>query len=121
MKCPKCSGILEHELVNGVALDRCERCQGLWFDKGEMEWLVKIYKLAMKDEIRKDHKVYDHKKGICPRCLEKNQEVRLARHIEYVYVDHCLHCHGHWLEAGELSVLRKDFKYRELLRKVHGK
>lgn len=120
MKCPKCSGSLQHELVNGVPLDRCDNCSGLWFDEGEMEWLVKIYKLAIEDEFKKDHSVYDQKKGNCPRCKESGQMVRLARHIEYFYVDHCPSCNGHWLEAGELSSLRDDYKYKELLRKVHG-
>jgi Zn-finger nucleic acid-binding protein len=39
--CPKCAGILEsHKFMEGV-LDRCDRCEGVWLAKGQLELIVK--------------------------------------------------------------------------------
>lgn len=39
--CPKCSGKLESYTFQGVALDRCNSCSGMWLDKGELEMIVR--------------------------------------------------------------------------------
>lgn len=40
-RCPKCSGYLEGYTFQGVALDRCNTCGGIWLDKGELETIVR--------------------------------------------------------------------------------
>lgn len=41
MKCPKCGADLEEFSFKGLELDRCNECKGLWFDKGELQELLK--------------------------------------------------------------------------------
>ena len=41
LRCPKCSGYLEAYTFEGFALDRCEKCGGIWMDKGELEGVVR--------------------------------------------------------------------------------
>lgn len=42
MKCPKCHGDLKEENYEGkVNIDRCEQCNGVWLDAGELELLSK--------------------------------------------------------------------------------
>ncbi|MFH1561964.1 MAG: zf-TFIIB domain-containing protein [Nitrospirota bacterium] len=41
MHCPKCGQELHHVELEGITLDKCNKCQGLWFDKGELEELHK--------------------------------------------------------------------------------
>jgi len=36
MRCPMDGGLLFEFNVNGVLLDRCNHCGGLWFDAGEL-------------------------------------------------------------------------------------
>jgi ribosomal protein L37AE/L43A len=38
--CPKCGHELEEFLSEGIALDKCPKCEGVWFDKGELEQLI---------------------------------------------------------------------------------
>ena len=38
--CPRCAQILVGTLVNGVRLDLCSDCQGLWLDQGELNQLL---------------------------------------------------------------------------------
>ncbi len=40
MKCPKCGADLHVEEMQGVQVDRCPDCDGIWFDAGEAELLV---------------------------------------------------------------------------------
>jgi Zn-finger nucleic acid-binding protein len=39
--CPKCSGKLESYKFMDFALDRCESCEGIWLDKGELEGILR--------------------------------------------------------------------------------
>ena len=39
--CPKCPGKLEEYTIEGLALDRCNECGGIWLDRGELEAIVK--------------------------------------------------------------------------------
>lgn len=41
MQCPRCETAALTELDrDGVTLDRCERCRGIWLDRGELEKLI---------------------------------------------------------------------------------
>jgi hypothetical protein len=48
MKCPKCGHDLKEEDLQGVKVDRCTFCEGLYFDAGELDQV-----LLKKDEDRK--------------------------------------------------------------------
>lgn len=39
MKCPKCGADLVTEDYQGIEIDRCSECSGIWFDAGEAELL----------------------------------------------------------------------------------
>ena len=38
--CPKCDGTLEEITHEGVLVDRCNKCKGVWLDAGELERLT---------------------------------------------------------------------------------
>ena len=37
MKCPKCGTLLNEVTKAGVAIDVCDRCLGIWLERGELE------------------------------------------------------------------------------------
>ena len=41
MTCPKCQGEMRSYERNGVTVDQCTECRGLFLDRGELEHLVK--------------------------------------------------------------------------------
>ena len=41
LRCPKCAGHLESYTFEGFALDRCDKCGGIWMDRGELEGVVR--------------------------------------------------------------------------------
>jgi transcription initiation factor IIE alpha subunit len=40
MKCPKCGGDLKEVEMSGIKLDQCASCEGIYFDRGELELLI---------------------------------------------------------------------------------
>ncbi|NIP39240.1 MAG: zf-TFIIB domain-containing protein [Candidatus Dadabacteria bacterium] len=40
LKCPKCAGELHELLFRGVTIDRCDDCNGVWLDDGELDKLA---------------------------------------------------------------------------------
>ena len=40
MKCPKCGGQMEEVVFEGIMIDKCRDCKGIYFDQGELEVLM---------------------------------------------------------------------------------
>ncbi len=40
LTCPKCQGVMRSYERNGVTLDQCSECRGIFLDRGELERLV---------------------------------------------------------------------------------
>jgi len=40
MNCPRCLSSMAELDRDGITLDRCERCRGIWLDRGELEKLL---------------------------------------------------------------------------------
>jgi hypothetical protein len=41
LQCPKCDGTLTELTFEDVQIDRCNKCNGVWLDAGELERLTK--------------------------------------------------------------------------------
>ena len=41
MQCPRCDGSLKESTFEGVNIDTCEKCAGVWLDSGELEQLTR--------------------------------------------------------------------------------
>ena len=41
MSCPRCSDTLKTNNFEGVNIDICDKCSGVWLDSGEYEQLIK--------------------------------------------------------------------------------
>jgi Zn-finger nucleic acid-binding protein len=39
--CPKCSGKFEKYRILGFMVDRCESCEGIWLNKGELAGILR--------------------------------------------------------------------------------
>ena len=40
MKCPKCGGQMSEVRLDNVMVDTCGQCQGVYFDRGELDLLI---------------------------------------------------------------------------------
>jgi len=102
MRCPKCRADMEQVEVQGVQIDRCTDCRGLWFDPGEIE-LLRNRKAAVEIDIG-DVATGKLKNTIdryrCPRCGGG-----MTRMVDpkqpHIWYEQCSSCHGSYFDAGE--------------------
>ena len=40
MRCPKCGHEMKEEALEGVTIDRCSFCEGIYFDAGELDQVL---------------------------------------------------------------------------------
>jgi Zn-finger nucleic acid-binding protein len=103
--CVKCSSILDKATFEGLEVDLCPKCGGLWLDRGE---ITRAAKLPEKELARLrtllsgasgPPPVPTENKAPCPACPGSLSEVMLGA----VHVDYCGKCHGLFLDRGELQ------------------
>ena len=115
MDCPKCSNnMAQHSVVTlsgEVEIDRCESCNGMWFDHGEQDILKGDWMSEFLDEgDPKIGKEFNENTDIdCPRCNKKMDSVHDVKQHHIVY-EICEE-HGIFMDAGEFT----DYKYETIL------
>ena len=106
MNCPKCqTATLTNINVDGVGVDRCATCAGIWFDAHELSQLL-AEDARQVAELRKGDRDarLDEKRGACPR--DGAALLRMYSAIDRsVILDACADCHGIWLDGGEFAKL----------------
>jgi DnaJ-class molecular chaperone len=46
INCPKCDGMLTEITHDGIQIDQCDKCNGVWLDAGELERLTRTEESA---------------------------------------------------------------------------
>lgn len=114
MQCPKCNqNSLEEIKINGVKIDRCKSCGGLWFDRDELGVVrdQRDENLSWLDfDLWEDEK----KLSVSGKSIDCPHDGKPLFKIKYgetgVLVDVCLDCHGVWLDKDELDKIVSDLK-----------
>lgn len=111
MKCPKCKTAEMKPLVfEGIEIDRCVSCHGIWFDRDEQEAVSHNPDVIELDDIRNPPRAerFTFHFIDCPRCQVRMQHrVRDLRSHHVVY-EYCPECGGSFLDKGELTELSQD-------------
>lgn len=102
MKCPKCAAVAPpFATKEGVEMNFCRGCKGLWFDKGELA----LYCEAADDvhELEASLPTARETAYACTKCPGGVKLRELPYHPkEELLVDWCPTCHGAFLDAKEL-------------------
>ncbi|OGV49037.1 MAG: hypothetical protein A2X49_14380 [Lentisphaerae bacterium GWF2_52_8] len=117
MKCPKCEKELARKKIDGIELEKCPGCSGIWFDFDELEELMKKEfqeSLAAKDSTQKS---LDNVSGICPRCGGNGKLIPVYDRINNIHIDSCKVCYGKWLDGSEYENL-KNKSLIEIIRSI---
>ncbi len=112
MICPKCQSTMEAVVYEGVEVDRCTSCQGIWFDAGESDWLRHEDAAAVIDtgDPSTGMKTNAIDRYRCPRC-DGGMLRRVDPKRAQVRYEECTSCRGSFFDAGEfveLLQLRSD-------------
>ena len=118
MQCPRDAQALETRTVEGVEIDACPVCHGIYLEPGELEAIEEAHAAhaeKVPDEedpvgaAMEQRRQSERPGADCPRC-----GVEMSPH-EYAYasqivVDTCPECGGTWLDAGELERIEAFFQ-----------
>jgi len=105
MNCPKCPSetLVETPVLGNIPLDVCPNCSGIWFDKGELEALLKRSQGGAAADL---DLINARAEGlVCPRCKKQMSRGGLVNPL--LLVDRCQSCGGVWLDPHELGLLKK--------------
>ncbi|WP_409432109.1 zf-TFIIB domain-containing protein [Litorimonas sp. RW-G-Af-16] len=117
--CPVDDFTLATETYEGVTIDKCPHCQGVWLDAGELE--------AIQERVEVDHSaalarpentiagayaVAKAKSEGSLSCVTCNTGLvkREYGFASQIVIDNCPKGHGIWLDAGELQKLEQFFE-----------
>jgi hypothetical protein len=102
--CPVCREPLIVAEREGIELDACPWCHGLWFDAGELALLAeKLGRALSGAEGGVAAAATTEKSRPCPRCDKAMEKVTLGQ-APRVLLDRCP-SHGLWFDHGELGSL----------------
>jgi Zn-finger nucleic acid-binding protein len=96
-RCPECARPFSVVKLDGVELDACWLCQGIWFDAGELRHLTGFSQDLPAVQLQSRRSRY-----ACPVCGETMQE-HVFIHSHNLLADKCPADHGVYLEKGELE------------------
>lgn len=106
IKCPVCEVDMANVKFHQIEVDRCPRCEGIWFDLLEHQDLKKEEGAGRIDLGARGATLSEKGKIIdCPRCKIRMSPTHDGDQPHIVY-EKCSHCGGVFFDAGEFS----DFK-----------
>ena len=111
MLCPKCVHEMETVSAEGIEIDRCAHCFGIWFDRLEKEDLRKLKgaeSVDVGDEFVGAR--YDQIQQIdCPKCGTPALHVNVQEPT--IRFEKCPTCGGSFFDAGEF----RDYLEEEII------
>lgn len=105
LACVKCNSILDRATFEGLEVDLCPRCGGLWLDRGEITRAARLPDAELTrlrtllTDVGGPPPLPADDVVACPACDGRLSEVVLGS----VHVDYCGTCHGIFLDRGELE------------------
>ncbi len=128
MICPSCKKDLVVKNYEGVEIDLCENCKGVWLDNGELSKIVEIKEVQFSKEIIEstlrlsssgipDEEI--ERKVLCPKCQTHLNPVN-CNYSSGVIIDRCPKGHGLWLDGDELEkVQAQSERWEEKIKENH--
>ena len=105
--CPTCRQPLVAFELDGIEIDRCVDCGGVWLDAGELEWIAERADARPGALTRAlaEAKGDRHGKRRCPRCRRKLRVIHMEGDNTRIELDRCPVGDGLWLDTGEMQSL----------------
>ena len=102
MNCPKCKAPMEKVTQQGIEVDRCTQCRGLWLEMGEREKLGTKPDAQTVDvgEAAEGARQNSVDRIQCPEC--QTPMIRMVDSKQpHIWYESCPVCYGVFFDAGE--------------------
>jgi len=102
MNCPKCQAAMETVSYEGIEVQRCTSCKGLWFAALEAEHLKNMKGSESIDtgDPAKGRSMNTINKILCPECATPMIQMVDMDHPD-LHFESCKVCYGLFFDAGE--------------------
>lgn len=109
MKCPQCRQSMETKHFDGIAVDECPRCRGIWFDPGEIDELVDDLEPDLRwaeFEMWKNRADFraEFDRLDCPRCINAAL-AKLCDTDSDTCIRLCPQCRGSWMTPEDFAAI----------------
>ena len=121
MKCPRDGTKLTRVTIAGVEIDKCHKCDGIWFDRGEMERLRDARLSDVEEQLEQQYGNPSYEEAgteahmLCPRCVDARLRQYSYTYMNPVRIDRCERCSGVWLDDEELDSIMREKKEQAVL------
>ncbi|MEZ7891070.1 MAG: zf-TFIIB domain-containing protein [Candidatus Wallbacteria bacterium] len=115
-RCPRCESNLKKKNIDGVQIDQCVKCGGIFLDDKELKRIAADFDakgkkiIALKKQPKADVAV--EKPVNCIRCRGCMDRVNF-NYTSGIYIDFCPDCSSMWLDNGELEKIAAFMKENE--------
>ncbi len=119
MNCCKCDGIFQtfNTKKIGVLIDKCNKCDGIWLDEGEINFFIKNKRikslLTFKGLENLKESNFD-----CPKCNDGQKLKTGTLRGANIELENCSNCNGFFLDKGEIAKISKDIHRPEVITKT---
>jgi len=119
MKCPHDGTTLAPVHILNVQLDKCHKCDGIWFDRGELERLRDANIPDIEELLEQKYGDPEFESGEvdgymrCPRCGDARLQRQQYTYLNPVVIDRCERCLGIWIDDSELNAIIGEKKTLE--------
>ncbi len=104
--CPGCHFRMTRTTIEGMEVDRCEKCAGIWLDALEKDRLLAAHAAGKVDLPGPHQQVQRDKEMHCPR--DHSLLIRMVDFKQpHIHFESCKICGGMFFDAGELKDLSK--------------
>ena len=98
MNCPRDNTALKTRTRQGIEVDECPACKGMWLDHHELDDLEDR---AFKGDLRKGTRTYSERESDIS-CIKCGRQMSTFNYRAYnLPIDQCPDRHGFWLDPGE--------------------
>lgn len=108
-RCGKCGGGFEAVYVDGLIIDRCRACRGLWFDHAEIQRVMGVSaahaRLTAEEGAAPERAPLDPLLGSCPSCKVGLRAFGVPGAPATLEV--CPRCLGVWFDRGEVELMAR--------------
>ncbi len=101
MQCPKCKSAMEVLNHDGVEVDRCISCKGIWFDQLEHEELKRSAAKIDVGNASVGQRQNDVDQIKCPVCPDSEMLRMVDAKQPHIWFESCPTCYGRYFDAGE--------------------
>ena len=103
-ECPRCVGKLRTQSAEGVEIEVCDNCGGIWLDANELK---ELSSKTEKTPLSSENCAFEPTEGKgemhCPKCSECPLDTFIYAFDSGIELDRCPQCQGIWLDKNELE------------------